>query len=127
MSENEKVKVGFFEGLRAGNGVVQDILKYGEDGRIDVIEWTVTASNLAENLGLYESVKELDALGNFAESLERAKADGKITVKEMIDIMGEVCKGFGINFDTTGVSVEDLPSTGSLDFLKIFETKPESP
>ena len=55
--------------------------------------------------------KALSLIGLLAEEITMASADGKITVREAINIVEKICERLGIDFDKTGVKIEETNNT----------------
>ena len=52
--------------------------------------------------------KALGLIGLLASELTKVAEDGKITITEALTVVSKICLELGINFDTTGLTMEDL-------------------
>ena len=49
--------------------------------------------------------KVIGMIGMLAEELTRISEDGKITIKEAVDLVEKICEHLGLDFDQAGVQL----------------------
>lgn len=63
--------------------------------------------------------KVIGMIGMLAEELSRIAEDGKITIKEALDLIEKICDQLGLDFDQAGIKLEapeepeELKETGN--------------
>lgn len=98
-------KVSWFRALAMAGLLADELTTASADGKIDTAEALVIVKDLAKASGLIVDSDGMDFTEEILTDLLNAAADGKITIKEIIDFAEKICLKLGIEFDKTGVQI----------------------